>query len=144
MKDVSVAQAHLVPDSRSLTCKSRENEGCLNVVGHCVVIVTHIFVVLCVLASFPFRHELRWRPGCNVRQNTLAKCEALSGTGCELVTGQSCDKRVLNHCSPQVGVDFAPGEVEHHGDQEVASSVKVLEESFQVWCGNVCKGHMSV
>ena len=142
MKDVSVAQAHLVPDSRSLTCKSRENEGCLNVVGHCVVIVTHL-VVLCVLAvSLSDTNFV----GDSVQRQAeyLAKCEALSGTGCELMTGQSCDKRVLNHFSTQVGVDSAPQEVEHHGDQDVASSVKELEESFQVWCGNVCKGHMSV
>ena len=42
------------------------------------------------------------------RAECLAKCEALSSTGCELVTGQSYDKRVLNHYTTQGGVDSAP------------------------------------
>ena len=90
----------------SLRCESRENEVCLNVVGHCVVIVIHL-VVLCVLAvSLSDTSYV----GDSVQRQAeyLAKCEALSGTDCELVTGQSCDKRVLNHYSTQVGVDFAP------------------------------------
>ena len=74
----------------------------------------------------------------------LAKCEALSSTGCELVTVQSCDKRVLNHYTTQGGVDSALSEVEHHCDQDVASSVIELEESFQVWYGNIREDHLSL
>ena len=68
VKDVSVAQAHLLPGSRSLTCKSRENEGCLNVVGHCVVVVTHI-LFSCMFLPFPFPTRTTLETRCNVRQS---------------------------------------------------------------------------
>ena len=48
--------------SRSPTCKSSENEGCLNAVGHCVVILTSVCGLVCSY-RFPLRHELRWRLG---------------------------------------------------------------------------------
>ena len=67
---------------------------------------THL-VVLCVLAvSLSDTNNV----GDLVQRQAqyLAKYEALSVTGCELVTGQSCDKRVLNHYPTQVGVDLAP------------------------------------
>ena len=57
---------------------------------------------------FPFSDTNNVGDSVQRQAQYLAKYEALSGTGCELVTGQSCDKRVLNHCSVQVGVDFAP------------------------------------
>ena len=82
----------------SLRLESHENEVYLNAVGHCVVVVTHILLSLCVLAvSLSDTNnvgDLAQR-----QAQYLAKYEALSGTGCELVTGQSCDKRVLNHYS---------------------------------------------
>ena len=37
-------------------------EGCLNAVGHCIVILTSVCGLVCSY-RFPFRHELRWRPG---------------------------------------------------------------------------------
>ena len=130
LSTVSLVDDHVVDiGSRSLTCKSSENEGCLNAVGHYVVILTSDCGLVC---------------GAAVRQSVRPECEALSGTGCELVTGQSCDKRVLNHETTQGGVDSAPLEVEHHCDQDVASSVRGLEESFQVWYGNIREDHLSV
>ena len=47
----------------SLRVESRENEVHLNVVGYCVVVVTHNIVVLCVLAVSLFRHEQCGRLG---------------------------------------------------------------------------------
>ena len=92
--------------SRSPTCESSENECCLNAVGHCIVILTSVCGLVCF---YRFLSDTNYVGDTVQRQAVcLAKCEALSSTGCELVTGQSCDKRVLNHYTTQDGVDSAP------------------------------------
>ena len=91
----------------SLRLESRENEVHLNVVGYCVVVVTHI-LLSCVFLLFSLSDTNNVGDSVQRQAQYLAKCEALSYTGCELVTGQSYDKRVLNHYSTLDGVDFAP------------------------------------
>ena len=68
VRDVSVAQGTFGAGPRSLTCKSRENEGCLNAVGHCVVVVTHIFLS-CVFLLFPFSTRTTLETRSNVRHS---------------------------------------------------------------------------
>ena len=89
--------------------ESSEHEGCLNAVGHGIVFLTSVYGLVCSY-RFPLRHELSNYVGDPMRRRAecLAKCEALSSTGCELVTEQSYDKRVLNHYTTQGGVDSAP------------------------------------
>ena len=74
----------------------------------------------------------------------LAMCEALSGTGCELVTGQSVTSVLSITIQRRAVSTPSPERSSHHCDQDVASSVRAFVESFQVWCGNIREHHLSV
>ena len=114
---VSVVDDRVVDiGSRSLTCKSRENEGCLNVVGHSVVVVTHI-LLSCVFLCFHFRQETR----CNVRQSVA-----------------SCDKRVLNHYSPQVSTPLPDTIVIKMSHQVLKDSRKAPKSGAEAYAKVTC------